>query len=361
MVFMTRFGQLVQWQNEPSGPREVRFGLQTASLCSKSRMNTKGKGTAMAQADKLMQASTDAAALIELLVSTRRATYDILADAIGIDKSTLFYFAKGKKNGKENFERVKQLGSIKLENFIKILNWVEHNNFSDNIYTEDQRSLATRLNDVMRGQDKGASAWIAQAFKLSPQSKSGILESLGGVHLGFRMRGKTGLIQVVGIRISDNSGDGTLEWRMKFREGHDISEAGEPIPDSQKKFREVRGFVSVEDNIVTCIGHQSRSKELYTLSVMRPERKTGTHNAMYMTYSEREAIARTVLLVHQEDIGLVDEVEVDNIIGDYHAKTDFVVLKNWGLDDVGWVSHGFSVNSKFSKSLDEEGPISKET
>jgi hypothetical protein len=309
----------------------------------------------MQESDRILRLSENAARLLDQLVFQRTVTFDWLSQKIGIDKSTLYYFARHDRKTESQSERrrLRPPSEVKLENLTKILSWIEGTDFSLAVFTPEQKSIADLVKASLQLDAPSRPEWLFEAFTLTEEARMEILEHLGGTHLGFRIRGTTKLVQVVGIWISNSSSSNALEWKMWFREGLEPAQEGKLVPEHEKRFREVRGYVSEERGIVTCIGRQSKSSELYTLSIMRPERSNATHNAMYMTYSRHEAISRALLLVRQHDIKSEDEVEISNRIGDYDAADpeSRKLLSSWGLEKDVDINVGFSVSDNEFKPL----------
>ena len=290
----------------------------------------------------LREAAKTAASLIKQLVVGRTSTYDRLSEIIGIDKSTLYYFAKG-----ENTE------SVKLENLAKIIDWARRSDFSSEFFTENQKKLARDLELSLKTENSNTATWISEGFVLSKSDREKLLDELGGVHLGFRMRGSAHKVQVVGMELYEGVDNNLLEWKMRFREGTEPFQKGQDIPESEKLFREVRGYVVLEDGIATCIGRQPRSRELYVLNIMLTSNRNDSHKAMYTTYSQREAIARAMLLVRDDNLARPYQVEIDNRVGDYSFKIqeEKKLLRDWGLADEKDIYFGLSVSPIEFKSL----------
>jgi len=266
-------------------------------------------------AERLASRTDLLARLIRKIVEEKSSSYSKLAAEIGVTRVILKSFSGTDDGAPGKYGH----SSAKIETLRKILEWFESTDFSPNVYTEEQKHIIEEIYQTFQHEHSDEIfGHLADGFHLNPAELDNLQFRIQGHFLALRRRGKTPKIQVSGMRFYSDERSPYFRWTMLFYQGDCDADDAQVKPHRKQGLVVVDGYVTFEEGVITCLGRRKSSNEVFMLNIMYDKNRNNQdyYRAMFSSYSRKEAIGRTMILVRQDDIKISDHFEILERIDD---------------------------------------------
>lgn len=288
--------------------------------------------------EKLVHTADRLANIIREITRHRVLSYDKLAKLTGVPRNSIYYFANSRSG--DNYDA----SAVKLENFAKILKWINEASFDEAVFQAPIPQMVADLKLFLGTSADLPYTHLLASFDGDRKRQRSILDRLPGQYFGFRRRGTADAVQVSVFDFTTGP-QHTVRWSMAYRQGRYPVSPDDRVVPSKQKMLQLSGFMTEHENALTGVGKRRGSDIIVMVNLLVNTEHDGVILGALSTYSRNEAICRPIVLLPPDpDLGH-GIVELSQHAGDQTEEDilgSFPGIKPW----VKKLKLGFSVSTK---------------